>query len=80
MSTDTTYGGPSEDAAPTWDYDHNASFADIIQRLFRTFEATHTLNEIVEVARDAKSDLRDAPSGAQPELVERLAQQRLSER
>ncbi len=41
------------------------SYADITERLFCTFEAVHPLPVIT-------------PSGAKPELLERLARQRLT--
>lgn len=57
--------------------DRNESFADMVERLFREFEDRHTLSHILEVVRKAREDLSDSPPAARPELVERLARQRL---
>ena len=51
---------------------------DVIERLFAEFERTRTLSTIREVVARAHLDLQGAPRGALPELVERLARQRLS--
>ena len=50
---------------------------DVTERLFAEFEHLHGLTTIVAVVRQAHQDLLGAPPGALPELVERLARQRL---
>lgn len=57
---------------------HESSFADIIERLFRQFEARLSLTTIVSVVRDAREQLRGSPMAALPELTERLAIERLT--
>jgi len=56
----------------------NRSCADVTERLFHMFEAVHPLPVITAVVRQCRTDL-DVPSGAIPELLERLASQRLSD-
>lgn len=51
---------------------------DVVERLFAEFEHVHALPTITAVVHQAYKDLHDAPAGALPELVERLARQRLS--
>lgn len=86
MFTDPGYTGMGKDLQDVFDTpidvpteERNMSFADMVERLFREFEETHSLNEILEVARKAQDDLSDSPPAARPELVERLARQRLAE-
>jgi len=43
------------------------------------FEAVHPLPVITAVVRQCRTDLDGVPSGAIPELLERLASQRLSD-
>lgn len=50
---------------------------DVIERLMAEFEGQLTLPAIVDVVRGCQQDLKDAPPGAVPELLERLARQRL---
>lgn len=54
------------------------SYADITERLFFTFEAVHPLPVITAVMQQCRADLGSTPSGAKPELLERLARQRLT--
>ncbi len=53
------------------------SYADITERLFRTFHAVYPLPLITAVLQQCRTDLDSVPAGAMPELLERLAQQRL---
>jgi len=55
------------------------SYADVIERLFRAFAAVHPLPVITAVVQQCRADLDSVPSGAIPELLERLAHQRLSD-
>ncbi len=55
------------------------SYADVTERLFRTFHAVHPLPVITAVVQQCRTDLDSVPSGAMPELLERLAHQRLSD-
>lgn len=56
------------------------SYADLVERLFEAFEDRHTLSVIEDVAGRCRTELAgQTPSGAQPELVERLARQRLTD-
>ena len=57
---------------------HDKSFADMIERLFRQFEAELPLTAIVRVARESRRQLSGSPAGAMPELTERLAIERLT--
>ncbi len=57
----------------------DVSFADVTERLFRRFDAVYPLPVITAVVRQCRTDLDGAPPGAMPELLERLAQQRLSD-
>lgn len=51
---------------------------DVTERLFAEFAGVHALTTITAAVRQAHVDLQGAPPGAIPELVERLARQRLS--
>ena len=57
------------------------SLADVTERLFREFEPRLSLGTIVATVRQSRRDLEDAgtPQPALPELVERLARQRLTQ-
>jgi hypothetical protein len=57
---------------------HDQSFADMIERLFRQFEAELPLTAIVRVVRESRRQLSGSPAGAMPELTERLAIERLT--
>lgn len=57
----------------------DAWYADLIERLFAEFESRRPLPEIVEVVRQCREQLCCAPEAALPELVERLARQRLTD-
>jgi len=56
---------------------HESSYADIVERLFREFEAELDLLRIESVISQCRHELRGSPPGAQPELIERLARERL---
>jgi hypothetical protein len=53
------------------------SLADVIEPLFREFEDQFSLTEIVAVVRECRTQLCCSPPQALPELVDRLARQRL---
>ncbi len=50
---------------------------DVAERLMAEFEDRLGLPQITQVVRDCRRDLEGTPDGALPELVERLARQRL---
>ncbi len=50
---------------------------DVTERLMAEFEDRLSLRQITEVVRACRLDLEGTPRGALPELVERLARQRL---
>ncbi len=54
------------------------SYADVTERLFRA-EEVHPLPVITAVVQQCRADLDSVPSGANPELLERVAHQRLSD-
>lgn len=66
------------DVAADYPETHEASFADIVERLFLAFEDRLSLRDIVAVVKESREHLRGSPVGALPELTERLATQRLS--
>lgn len=55
------------------------SLADVTERLFRDLQPDVALADIIEVVRRCREDLDTAPAEALPELVERLARQRLTD-
>jgi hypothetical protein len=57
---------------------HEASHADLVERMFREFEDRLDLKVILDVVNDCRHDLQGSPAGAMPELTERLARHRLS--
>jgi hypothetical protein len=57
---------------------HESSYADIVERLFREFELNLDLLAIEAVIARCRRDLRGSPALAMPELIERLARERLS--
>jgi hypothetical protein len=54
------------------------SLADVIERLSREFEGQRSLTEITAVVQECRTQLCCSPATALPELVDRLARQRLS--
>jgi len=61
---------------------NDQSYADVTERLFRAFEEVHPLPVITAVVQQCRVDLDSVPSGAipeLPELLERVAHQRLSD-
>jgi hypothetical protein len=54
-----------------------ASLAPISERLFHDFGAQVGLSDIVAIVRQCRGELDIVPAGAVPELVERLARERL---
>jgi hypothetical protein len=70
----------SRQSEPAGSYgdNHDRSFADMIERLFRRFDDRLPLISIVRVARESRDQLRGSPAGAMPELTERLAIERLN--
>ena len=57
----------------------DVSYCDVTERMFTEFERVHPLPVIAAVVRQCRDDLAGSPPGALPELVERLARQRLSD-
>jgi len=57
--------------------DDDYSYCDVTERLFSEFERAHPLPVIAAVVRQCRADLDGSPREAVPELVERLARQRL---
>jgi hypothetical protein len=55
---------------------HESSYADM-ERLFREFEAELDLLRIESVISQCRDELCGSPPAAQPELIERLARERL---
>ena len=56
------------------------SYADILERLFAVYEDRHTITAIEDVATECRTQLAgQTPPGAYPELLERLARQRLDD-
>lgn len=59
---------------------NNDSYCDVTERLFAEFEQVHPLPAIAAAVRQCRQDLEGgAPRGAFPELLERLARQRLTD-
>jgi len=58
---------------------NDISFCDVTERMFGEFERVHPLPVIAAVVRQCREDLEGAPRGAIPELLERLARQRLTD-
>lgn len=54
------------------------SLAQITELLYRDFHDRVTLSEIIELVRRCHDELDAAPADVLPELVERLARQRLA--
>lgn len=67
------------DAAPVPATTAPVDLSATTQRLMREFEGRIGLPTISRVVRDCARDLTAAPAGAQPELVERSARQRLTD-
>jgi len=55
------------------------SYCDVTERLFGEFARVHPLPVIAAVVRQCRNDLDGSPPGALPEVLERLARQRLSD-
>ena len=53
------------------------TMVDTTERLMAEFEDRLDLSLIVQVVAGCRRDLQGGPAGAEPELVERLARQRL---
>jgi hypothetical protein len=53
-------------------------YADLIEQLFREYEAVLSLSGIVALVNQCRHDLAGSPVTAMPELLERLARCRLS--
>jgi transposase len=66
------------DADDSSDGLHESSYADIVERLFREFEAHLDLVTIEAVITQCRHQLRGSPARAMPELIERLARERLN--
>jgi hypothetical protein len=52
--------------------------ARVVERLYREFDLL-PLSAVIEVVAGCLRDIQGSPPGALPELIERLARQRLSE-
>ncbi len=57
-----------------------SSYAHIVERLFVEFGHHHALGDIAEMVYQCRAQLSCSPAAALPELIERLARQRLSTR
>jgi hypothetical protein len=57
---------------------HDESYADIMERMFREYEAVLDLPSITRIVNGCRHDLQGIPAGALPELTERLARHRLA--
>jgi hypothetical protein len=57
----------------------SGSIAEITERLFAEFAPRVSLTTIVAAVRQGRRDLDGTPESALPEMVERLARQRLTE-
>ncbi len=58
---------------------NDVSYCDVTERMFTEFERVHPLPVIAAIVRQCRDDLAGSPPGALPELVQRLARQRLSD-
>jgi len=54
------------------------SYADVVERLFVEFEGRRSLPVIRAMVHECRAELSCSPETAMPELLERLARQRLS--
>lgn len=54
------------------------AYADVVQRLFREFEDRISLTVIVEAVQECRAQLSCVPESAMPEILERLARERLT--
>jgi hypothetical protein len=57
----------------------NDCYADLHERMYRDFEHRHRLSVITTVIRQCRADLDTLTPHALPELVDRLARQRLTD-
>lgn len=55
------------------------SIADVTERLFAEFETQLPVTTIAATVRQSSDDIDSVPEPALPELVERLARQRLTD-
>lgn len=55
------------------------SYASLTERLLADFEHRHRLSVITRIIRDCRTQLAGVTPAALPELLERLARQRLSD-
>ena len=53
------------------------SYADAVERLFAEFAHRYSLTDIADTVTECRVQLSGAPAPALPELIERLARQRL---
>lgn len=54
-------------------------YIDVVERLYRDFEDRHSLSTILDVVRECQAQLDgQVPAESHPELLERLARQRLT--
>lgn len=57
--------------------DGTGTYADVVERLFAEFEDRYALSTIVAMVQECRAQLSSSPATAMPELLERLARQRL---
>jgi hypothetical protein len=74
----TTLFGPSFDAQDAPVSSHVPGFADVVERMFCEFEGPLDLLTIEAVCQQCRRDLCCSPALALPELIERLARERLN--
>jgi hypothetical protein len=67
-------------AHPTGESLMRQALANVTQRLYADFEPDVTMAEVLTTVRQCEHDLDVVTDSALPELVERLARQRLSNR
>lgn len=56
------------------------SLVDVTERLMAEFDGAVQVDDVARVVRASRENLAGSPPGAMPELVERLARQRLRDR
>jgi len=72
---------PSSSALSTGEQpDIPDSSADVVERLLTEFADRYALTDITDMVRECRMQLSCSPVTALPELIERLARQRLSAR
>jgi hypothetical protein len=67
-------------APPTGQSLISQALASVTRRLYADFQPDITMTDVLSTVRQCRHDLDIVPDAALPELVERLARQRLSNR